>query len=326
MSDFSVTSELEVEVSSSSLRDARDQIERELGGFEVAGELTGSTGTGGGSLADVTGHLEESNRLLETQNDLMRELLERGGLAGGSPGGGVASGGAPGGGPGGVTGLLGIRQLLPAALPTAGVATSGGLLGSLGATAGATAAAGLALPATALAGILSDDSNANPGGLQTSPTDTNVTTPNAEVSQELERLLVEGLDLNRPSWLGSDGTINVQQELVRTTTQSGAGPTAGGSQAGGSPGGSTPPLTVVGGPGSVDTSGSSPGGSTPPLSDVGGPAATGNEAADRRREQQTPPRRVDVSAEVTVDSLADLGREFEDFVEQKLSEIEDGFR
>lgn len=94
MTDFSTKSQLEVEVSQSSLRQARSTIEAELGAAEVDVNATASnqlaqspsaaTGAGASSMLDdqtshlqtATDHLDENIALNETRNDLLREILD----------------------------------------------------------------------------------------------------------------------------------------------------------------------------------------------------------------------------------------------------------
>jgi hypothetical protein len=147
---------------------------------------------------------EEQLRVSELQADLLPELLEDSGAAL------AADAGGEGGSGGGVAGSLRGGGLLTRVGGTTGGTGLGLGLGSAGATTAGVAAAGLTIPGVALAGILDDDSNANPGELRDSPGETNVVTPNAEVSQRLERLLENGLGINRPSWLGGDDKINVE--------------------------------------------------------------------------------------------------------------------
>jgi hypothetical protein len=283
--DFSASAELALQVPESEKRRVEGEVS-DIGPVMLsAGGQRGAQAGGAGSvqqsptqlteLETVADLAEEQLRVDEIRNTLLRELLEDSGAA-------LASGG--GGGGGGGSGLPGGSILTRVGGTTGGTGLGLGL-GSVGATTAGAAAAGIGIPGIALAGILDDDSNANPGDLQESPTDTNVTTPNAEVSRDLERLLSEGLGVNRPSWLSADGTIDVRQDLVEDTTA------AGGETPEGSPGGSSAPTGDVGGPTGTaredlveDTAGEgqtpsgsrdggSPGGSSPPVSDIGGPGA-----------------------------------------------------
>ena len=283
--DFSAAAELALRIPESEKRRVESEVS-DIGPVMLsAGGQGGSQSGVGGSvqqspaqlteLETVTDLAEEQLRVDELRNDLLRELLEDSGAALAGSGGGGGGGGVPGGG----------------STPILTRFTGGGGGFGLGATAAGVAAAGLSIPGVALAGILSDDSNANPGGLQTSRNGTNVVTPQAEVSRQFEQLLSNGIDLNRPSWLSEDGEINVQQNLVEDTTA------AGGDTPDGSPGGSSAPTEDVGGPAGTprgdlvdDTlddgrtpsgsrDGGSPGGSTPPVSDIGGPGANANTGA-----------------------------------------------
>jgi len=98
MSEFSTSAELEVRVSDSSLRAAKQQIEDELGATNVNATASnqlrsdGGVSSGRGGITELlteqqqtNAHFEDNLGLNETRNDLLRELVEN--TEGGSGGG-----------------------------------------------------------------------------------------------------------------------------------------------------------------------------------------------------------------------------------------------
>lgn len=276
MSDFSSAAELSLTVPDREVASVRDKIEGALSDIEVGVEgRLGGGGGGGGSQRMARRSQTMARQRTEDIRDILlilqdiEDSMDSGGVASGGDGGGLAS-----------------LRVLSSAGGVVGGGTGLGLgAGAVGATTAGVTAAGLAIPGIALAGILSDDSNENPGQLQESPGETNVVTPNAEVSQELERKLETGLGLSLPSWLTPDGKLGVEDpgpvrvDLVEETLSQdeGASDRPG-------PGGSDPPAELTGGPESVarpalvaDTlserpdDAEGPGGSTPPSDLTGGP-------------------------------------------------------
>lgn len=249
--DFSAAAELALRIPDAEKRRVEGEVSDigpvmlSVGGGQ-GGRRSGAGAGAGGQVqqgADQLSELESQSDLVEEQlrqgeirNTLLRELLEDAGaglVGGGGSGGGSGAGGAPG------LGVPGAGLLARAGGVVGGGSGLGLGLGSAGALTAGTAAAGLAIPGVALAGILDDDSNENPGELRDSPGETNVVTPNAEVSQRLERLLENGLDVARPSWLGGGDEINVEdpepvetdpteEEVVNTDPTASDRPTEGG--------------------------------------------------------------------------------------------------
>lgn len=153
MADFSTSVDLELEVSSRSLRSARSTIEQELGDIEIGVTAGGGAGAGRqqGQLAGILDANRRQFELAEQRNDLLDEIkdsLDGGGGVGGSNGlfGGVLGGRISGSGvTSGAVGGLASRLSLGGA---AGAFASGGLTSILGATAvgvGGGALAGQAL-------------------------------------------------------------------------------------------------------------------------------------------------------------------------------------
>lgn len=153
MTEFTSTSVLEVTVSDSSLRSARDQIQSELGGVSVDIQASGggvSRGRrGGGSLiSDGAGVgmldvMMDQLEVLEGIDDTLEKIGQGGGFGGGS-------GGGSNGGGGGIIDTI-TTGLAARALPSLGVGGTLAGLASSGTAAAAgtvTAGAGLGLAGT----------------------------------------------------------------------------------------------------------------------------------------------------------------------------------
>jgi len=75
MSEFSTSATIDVQVSSSSIRSARSDIEDGLGDVTVGPSST--TGSSGGSgIAETNSHLEDNLDLNRERNDLLRQLVD----------------------------------------------------------------------------------------------------------------------------------------------------------------------------------------------------------------------------------------------------------
>lgn len=132
MAEFNTSAELAVEVDQTSLRQARDEIESELGdvNVSVSGGRARTDGGGGRRQLSMLRSVDEQTGELEAQTDLLEDILDE-----------LGDGGAGGGGGGG--GLLGGSGALSGAAGGAAAGSGGGLLGGLlGSSAAATAGAG----------------------------------------------------------------------------------------------------------------------------------------------------------------------------------------
>lgn len=131
MSQFDSEVELEVVVDQSSLRDARDEIEGEMGDVAVGVGSGGTSGTaqltGASGGRDVVDHTSELVGLAETRNDLLRDLVDaqeqgnfdralRGG-GGGALGGALLGLGAIGGLGAGLVSFLQNFEFEPPSIP-----------------------------------------------------------------------------------------------------------------------------------------------------------------------------------------------------------------
>lgn len=134
MTQFDSEVELEVVVDQSSLRDARAEIEAEMGDVAV-GVSSGTSGTAqladGGGRSDVVDHTSDLVGLAETRNDLLRDLVDaqeqgnfdralRGG-GGGALGGALLGLGAIGGLGAGLVSFLQNFEFDPPPIPPLGV-------------------------------------------------------------------------------------------------------------------------------------------------------------------------------------------------------------
>lgn len=132
MADFSTGVELEVEVSSRSLRSAKDTIESELGDLEVGVDavVSGAGGGGGGGMTNPRRRARWEQQRTEDLGDILDVLEDIDERVGGGDGGGSN---------------LGLGVLLGRASGAAGGAAgaAGGLIGGTAGIAGAAAAAPL---------------------------------------------------------------------------------------------------------------------------------------------------------------------------------------
>jgi|GEM_PF-4149757 len=134
MTQFDSEVELEVTVDQSSLRDARDEIESEMGDVAVS-VGSGTSGTaqlaGGSGGRDIVDHTSDLVGLAETRNDLLRDLVDaqeqgnfdralRGG-GGGALGGALLGLGAIGGLGAGLVSFLQNFEFDPPSIPPLGV-------------------------------------------------------------------------------------------------------------------------------------------------------------------------------------------------------------
>jgi hypothetical protein len=216
-SDFSAAAELALQIPDAEKRRVEGEVS-DIGPVMVsAGGQNGSQPGGGGglgqqlpdqlpgveSLADTA---EEQLRAAELQTDLLRELLEDSGAA--LAGGGGGDGGGGGGGGGG----LGI--------PGAGLLARGGSLLAGGVSA---ASAGLAGAGALGVGAIGFSLTQDPREDARVPTndqgeaDLFANAPELRPSNQIEGLL-DGVDINKPDWLGGDGTINVDDDSDSTPT------------------------------------------------------------------------------------------------------------
>jgi len=119
MTQFSTSALLEVELDSGSVRDAKQELEEELGGImagvETGGAATGATPDGGMVGGEQLGSLVEINQeKLSVQEDILDELETGCGGGGGGPGGSdsiIPFFGGDGGGDGGIAELLALDRL-----------------------------------------------------------------------------------------------------------------------------------------------------------------------------------------------------------------------
>jgi hypothetical protein len=111
--EFETESTFHAVVDTASLRDARKEVERELGDIELSVDAvaqTGGSGGGGrggraggrGSISETNSYLDELDDLAIERNDILRELLEETELGNRTQGRGRLGGG------GGLLGLLGL--------------------------------------------------------------------------------------------------------------------------------------------------------------------------------------------------------------------------
>lgn len=130
MADFQTSAALSIDIPNRELRDARRQIESELGDISISvdGSGAGASMRGGGGDGGP-----EMRRLADERNTLLREIVDQfqamggGGGGGGGRGGGGFLGTAAGSGTGTILGRLG----LGGAGAGAGAAVGGGLLATL---------------------------------------------------------------------------------------------------------------------------------------------------------------------------------------------------
>jgi hypothetical protein len=132
MTEFNVGNSLEVTVDQRSLRDARDEIQEEVGDIALSVNTGGSSGGGAGAsmLQDIGDDTTELVDLAGDRNDILEDILDELQDASTGPGGGLFRGRGGGGGGGGGGGIgIGLPTGLLAALGL-GAAGAGAASGS----------------------------------------------------------------------------------------------------------------------------------------------------------------------------------------------------